>query len=63
MEEKDLIGKEFLKIEDSEFGNIKINFKDGTMAYYHTYNFPDGSISEVKLEKITTIKSRIADEL
>lgn len=54
--EKDLIGKEFLKIEDSEFGNIKITFKDGTIAYYNCYNYPDGSVSEITFERIKEIK-------
>jgi len=47
-----LIGKEFLKIEDSEIGNIKITFKDGTIAYFDCCSYPDGSVREISLDEI-----------
>ena len=63
MEEKELIGKKFLKIEDSEFGDIKITFIDGTTAYYDCHNYPDGTISEIQLQKIKDVKENILENL
>ncbi len=49
---KDLEGKKFKSIIDSEFGGFKITFMDNTVAYFECATFPDGTISEVFLDNI-----------
>lgn len=53
---KNLIGKKFKNIIDSEYGGIKIEFEDETIAYFECDTFPDGTIDEIHLESI--IKKR-----
>lgn len=47
-----LKGKKFLKIEDSEFGDIKITFEDGTIAYFNYSTYPDGTMADIDLSEI-----------
>ena len=47
----DLIGKKFKRINDGDYGNIVIEFEDGTLAYFHISAYPDGTISELEFSE------------
>lgn len=47
-----IIGKKFKSIKSSEYGNMVIEFTDGTKAYFNVSTYEDGTISSVWLDKV-----------
>ncbi len=53
MENKDLVGKRFKYIKDSDVGGIEIGFLDGSIAQFEVYTYPDGTVSCIERDSIS----------
>lgn len=48
---KDLKGRKFKDITESDYGGIQIEFEDGLIAYFDIYIFPDNTVSDIVLDR------------